>query len=151
LVDGLEWAEDGHRISREEKIHTRFASERCSARTPGRDVKSAPGRSVDVRDSMEDRVSMMMGPSVSTLVGDSHRAKVYAPVIVYASAVPPARGSSFCARSTLRAMSLRISKWRTRNSCPSKALFVPSASAAFSNEARHRLTASWARSLKMVG
>ena len=41
-------------------VLTRFASERCSARTPGRDVKSAPGRSVDVRDNMEDRVSVMI-------------------------------------------------------------------------------------------
>ena len=53
--------EDGRKGNKKrEEIHTRFASERCSARTPGRDVKSAPGRSVEVRDSMEDRVSMMM-------------------------------------------------------------------------------------------
>ena len=41
-------------------IHTRFASERCSARTSGRDVKSVPGKSVDVRESMKDRVSVIM-------------------------------------------------------------------------------------------
>ena len=42
----------------------RFASKRCSARTPARDVMSALGRSVDVRDSMENMVSVMIGPLV---------------------------------------------------------------------------------------
>ena len=53
----------------------------------------------------------------------------------------------------MRAMSLSISEWRTRNSGPSIAPFAPRASAAFSNERStgHRLTASWARSLKIVG
>ncbi len=69
--------EDGCKGNKREETHTRFASERCSARTPGREVKSAPGRSVDVRDSTEDRVSMVMAPTqLSTqLLGDWHRPK----------------------------------------------------------------------------
>ena len=45
---------------------------------------------------------------------------------------PP--GSSFCAWSRLRVISLKISKWRTIKSCPSKGLFALSLSAALSNE-----------------
>ena len=117
----------------------RFASKRCSARTPARDVMSALGRSVDVRDSMENMVSVMIGPLVP-----SAQTKMDPPVILYASA-PTTRGSSFCARSTLRAMSLRMSKWRTRNKCPSLAVFAPSAFPAFGNEARHALPPRQAR------
>ena len=43
-----------------EGVLMRFASERCSARSPGRGVKSAPGMSDDVLESMEDRVSVMI-------------------------------------------------------------------------------------------
>ena len=73
-------------------IHTRFASESCSARTPGRDVKSVPGKSVDVRDSLEDRVSVMM--THQNPPGRLAWNKMYPPVILYATA-PPVRGSSF--------------------------------------------------------
>jgi hypothetical protein len=81
-------------------------------------VKSEPGKRVDVRDSTEDRVSMAIArpdPLITQLLGINLR--VYQPVILYASA--PVRDSSFRAKSTLRAMSLRISRWRIRNSFPS--------------------------------
>ena len=54
----------GWSVKAEGKLHMSLASERCSARTPARDVKSALGRSVDVRDSMENMVSVMIGPLV---------------------------------------------------------------------------------------
>ena len=74
------------------EIHTHFASERCSARTRGRDVKSVPGKSVDVRDSLEDRVSVIM--THQNPPGRLAWNKMYPPVILYVTA-PPVRGSSF--------------------------------------------------------
>jgi hypothetical protein len=49
-----------------------------------------------------------------------------------------------------RVISLRISRWRTRNKRPSVALsfFVPSNSAPWVRERRHVISASWARSSK---
>ena len=58
----------GWGVTAEGGLHTSFVSERCCAWTPGRDVKSASGRSVDVCDSMEDRVSVDW--SISILRGD---------------------------------------------------------------------------------
>ena len=115
---------------------TRLASARCSVRALARDVNSEPGRSVDVRDKTDDTVSRMRDRLASAF--DSCIRAPHSPATPYDSGFPlppfPLE-SSFCARSRLRVISLRMSKWRTRNSCPSNAFDTLSLSAALSNEA----------------
>lgn len=96
------------------QTRTRFASVSCSARVPARDVNNEPGRSVDVRDRTEDTVSELEVCLFERLIFGTYI--LYSPTTPYDSAPslkPLGPVSSFCAKSRLRVISLRMSKWRT--------------------------------------